>query len=208
MAFMAEKTSTSQLVLCQSGRTQWDVEERLQGATDMPLSDVGRAEMESALSAFAPIEIGVIYAPPDEGAQATARLVAACCGGKVKSAPKLKGVGLGLWEGSLITEVRERFAKAYRLWREDPAAITPMEGESIGEAEARLIPAIERILEKATKGTPVVVLRPVMLGLLKCRLTDRPTSELWKLLDEQPPVELVTVDRSTLSRKIEKVKAS
>ncbi|MCK4872322.1 MAG: histidine phosphatase family protein [Phycisphaerales bacterium] len=204
---MAEKRAEIQLVLCRAGRTQWDLEDRLQGDSDMPLAEAGRHEVEDAVASFADAAIGVVYAPEDTGAQETAKIIAAHAECKLKTSAKLAEVDLGLWEGSLETDVCDRFTKAYRLWRDDPSAVTPAEGEPIEDAQRRLITAVAKIVDKAGKSTPAVVLRPVVLGLLKCRLTGEPTSKLWSLVEAQPVIEVVTVRPGDLDLAPEKVKA-
>jgi len=184
------KADEGQLVLLlRSGRTAWDDEGRLQGRTDLPLSENGRSSFIAGLThALGPDELGfpTVYHGPDEASKESAQLVAERTGAKLKQVKELGGMDVGLWDGLLDSELLERYPRAVKQWREDASIVTPPEGETIAELADRLLSALVRVLDKSGDRPVVVVLRPLGYGLLAGLLSGRGASNLWKTIEDGP----------------------
>ncbi len=196
---MAARNGAITLLLVRSGRTAWDISGRMQGRSDIPLCPDGRDQVEEALAQAEVGELACIWSASDEGSLETAHLLAAQSGCKIRSSNDLAEIDLGLWEGSLQGDLMDRFAKSYGLWREDPTAVTPAEGEPLLEARLRLLRVLEKIVEKPAKLPKAVVLRPLMMGLLKCCVAGEPASRLWEMVDSQPQCETIAVRPTDLT---------
>lgn len=206
---MGKQTGT-RIVLVRCGRTEWDDAGRLQGITDLPLSESGRTSLSATLAgAFGDEgwpELAAVYSGMDEASRQTAELLTARTNARQKPQPEFSGMSLGVWEGLLDEELMERFPTCYRHWREDPAAVHPPEGDTFAEATARLIEAIERAASKS-RGKPIaIVLRPIEFGLARCLLSGRKTNELWAMIEDGPEVESVTLDPAALRERLEELK--
>ncbi len=205
------KSGNISVILVRSGATEWDEQDRLQGKMDLPLTDAGREGVESVLDAFIDanpgIESGTVHGGPSEGSRETARLVAKRFGVRTKSHGGLEGMDLGLWEGLLYEDLVDRYSKAFKQWREDPAAVRAPEGETLVDLERRLLTTVGKILEKAGDGQ-VLVLRPIQLTLLVMRLEGEETSGFWNRMEAMPPIQRVELARSSLRQLVESLKAS
>ncbi len=197
---MTARNGEMLLLLCRSGRTAWDMSGRVQGSSDIPLSDEGRTDVRQALAQIHTADLASVWTAPDEASRDTARLLADASGCKVKTSDDLREINLGLWEGSLAADLTGRYAKSYRLWREDPSAVTPAEGEPLLEAQQRLARVLEKILDRPGKSPKALVLRPVLLGLLKCRLAGEPTARLRELMESQPQCEFIRIRPGDLAK--------
>jgi broad specificity phosphatase PhoE len=196
------------VLLCRSGRTAWELKGRVQGSSDIPLAPAGRDDIRQALAEVDASKLISVWTAPDEASLETAKLIASDSRCKIKPSEDLREVNLGLWEGSLREDLTGRYAKSYRLWREDPSAVTPAEGEPLVDAQARLARALEKIADKGAKSPKALVLRPVLLGLLKCLLTGEPTTRLWELMESQPQCEFITIRPQDLSKLREEASVS
>ena len=88
------------LYIMRHGRTVWNMEHKLQGKTDVPLSEAGRPVVEQAAAAYRNTHIDVCYCSPLIRAMETAEIV-------------LRGR-----EIPIITDVRlEASARAQRTFR-------------------------------------------------------------------------------------------
>ncbi len=195
------KPGTVTLTLVRSGATEWDDAGRLQGATDLPLSESGReallATLDASLNGKAKLLTAVLHGPDEASAQ-TAQAIADRGAGRRRESAGLRDMDLGLWAGLRQTELLDRHPTLFRTWREDPGSITPPDGENLLEAEERILGALSRATAKAGKGPVAVVLRPLALALVRCWIQERPLTELWQAVEESSPVETFEAPRSRL----------
>jgi broad specificity phosphatase PhoE len=195
---MASKRNYVMLCLIQSGDTPWQREGRLHGASDLPLSDLAREELAARVGTIDHAAFTTVYHPPAESAAETARAFAQRRRAKTKAIDDLADPNLGLLEGLLEEQFAERYTKRYKLWKNDPASLIPPEGEPIEDARTRIFAAVARLLRRARADEIAVVLQPIGLGLLHCRLADRPTTEMRQLLARRRPVERYVVPMSVI----------
>jgi broad specificity phosphatase PhoE len=186
---MASKRRTITLAVIRCGETTWDVEGRLHGRSDLPLSIDGRTAVSEDVASFGGGRIAAIYHPPDDAAIETAQIVAAEAGAKAKAVPELADPDLGVLEGLTAKDFADRFSKRFKQWQEDPLTLTPPEGEPLIDARARLFGAISRLARRSRADEVGIVLHPVGLGLLRCWLADRPAADLWSLVRTRPRIE-------------------
>ncbi len=131
--------------------TAWNAEHRLQGATDVPLSEAGRGLL-AGLRLPPPWDAARIVASALGRAAETARLLAD--GRPVTLDARLAEVCFGDWEGRRTAELAADPALGYRPssdWEPDDRAPG---GESLAEAWLRLAPALAEI---AADPSPAVV---------------------------------------------------
>jgi len=125
------------ITLIRHGETDWNLEGRIQGSTDIPLNDTGRTQARAAAAGFAGERFDHVYASPLGRARKTAEIIAR---GLSLPAP-LVTVGMrerefGAAEGLLREQYRERFG----AHRDDvPGA------ETIRELTERALASLERI---------------------------------------------------------------
>lgn len=205
------RESNIHVMLLRTGRTLWDEQRRVQGRTDLPLSDSGRARVASEIKTLMGGHAGrppaVILAAPDEASLETARMWADTCDAKVRTAAELQSMSLGLWEGLLESEIEHRYPAACREWREQPANIHPPEGESFVDAEMRIRIALTEILERANGRPVAIVSRPIPYAMSVCWLGSRPARDIWTIVESGPDSMSLSIDRGHLHHLCEDLKA-
>lgn len=192
------KASPSRLLLMRSGRTEWDLLGRVQGAADLPMSQAGRETVESQARGLAEAGLDVILTAPDEASRGTGAILAeATQAKKVVAVPDLAEMGLGLWEGLRYEELENRYCRAGRQFLEDPSGVLAPEGEAMDDFSAKVRVAVARALARQRKGTTVgIVVRPIALGLIRCVLNGADLGQLWAMLSDRPDVEWYQVFRN------------
>jgi probable phosphoglycerate mutase len=96
---MEGMTSTT-FALVRHGQTDWNAQGRLQGATDIPLNDVGRGQARDAVAVLSAYEWDAIVSSPLSRAAETADLIAAGLGlGVARRVPELAERSFGPAEG-------------------------------------------------------------------------------------------------------------
>ena len=167
----------------QTGRTTWEEQSRVDSSAGAPLSDDGAKFVQDAAAQLADQRISVIYAAAGQAERQTADLLAGVLGVKVKTVPQLREIDYGLWQGLTHEEIKRRNPKIYRRWSESPASVRPPGGETLGEAQDRLQSALKTIMKRSKGAAPLLVLRPVVLGLLRCLFQGEDLSALWANVD-------------------------
>ena len=140
--------------LVRHGQTDWNAERRLQGATDIPLNDVGRGQARDAVAILAPYEWDAIVSSPLSRAAETADLIAE---------------GLGLTVSRRVPELTERSfgpAEGMQAGPELEALRVPggfKGAESEDEAADRGLAALEALAEEYRGQRVLVVTHGTLL---------------------------------------------
>ena len=90
------------------GETAWNREGRMQGATDIPLNETGRAQAHAAAETLRDVHIDRIISSPMARAAETADIVGAAKGLVPTRDERLKERYFGAFDGLLLSEIRER----------------------------------------------------------------------------------------------------
>jgi len=138
------------LVLWRHGQTQWNVDGRFQGQSDIPLDAVGEQQAERAARLLAGLRPDAIVSSDLVRAMATAAPLARLTGLTVTTDKDLRERFGGLWEGLTDTEIRTRYPAEHAAWM-------PPGGESSAVVAERAGAALERIAAGMAPGTLVVV---------------------------------------------------
>lgn len=186
---MALKRSFIIVSLMQCGQTQWEREERVHGASDLPLSNAGRAAASGDAQGLAGIKAPTVYHPPDEAAAETAKIIGGFVSGRARVVEELADPNLGILEGLHLREFEDRYPKRFKQWEEDPLSLIPPEGEPFADARQRVFRAVAKVLKKSRAEEVPIVLHPVALGLLRCWMADRPATAMWHMLKVRPRIE-------------------
>jgi uncharacterized phosphatase len=100
--------------LVRHGETDWNLQTRIQGSTDIPLNDTGREQAREAAAALAELPVGAIIASDLSRARETAEIIAAPHHLGVLLDPRLRERGFGVLEGRLNAEAAETFGPEWR----------------------------------------------------------------------------------------------
>lgn len=158
------------LILFPQGLTKWEREGRLRGRLDVPLSPEGVAAVTASAREMSCLAPRVVYHGPDEAGRQTAELAADHTTSGVRQFDGLAEMSLGLWQGLLIEEVKQRHPRVYRQWQENPQRVSPPEGETLAQASERARAALEKICGRHQQDTVLLVVPPLLGAVLRSLL--------------------------------------
>jgi broad specificity phosphatase PhoE len=138
------------LVLWRHGQTQWNVEGRFQGQSDIPLDPAGVEQAELAARLLAALRPDAIYVSDLSRAVATAAPLARLTGLTMMPDKDLRERFGGVWEGLTDLEIRTRYPEEHAQWM-------PPGGESSAGVAERAGAAMERIADGLAPGALAVV---------------------------------------------------
>jgi probable phosphoglycerate mutase len=182
-----------QIVLVRPGSTDYDVQERIQGALDIPLNDQGIAEVSCTIEQLRDKAIETVYAPTSQPSLQTAQAIVKSLGVKLKKLDRLQSLNMGLWQGMLVEDVRRKQPKVYRQWQEQPELICPPEGEMLGDADERVRVSLTKLLKRHREGTIALVVPEPLLSLARRFVTHGELGDLWKAPNGHGRIEVLTV---------------
>ena len=168
------------LIVIRAGATDYDLQERIRGTLDMPLSMEGVAAATRAGERLAADPPTAIYASADETAEETARIIGSACGIKPKHLPNLGNVDMGLWQGRLVEEIRDTQPRLNRQWQDNPWSVAPPEGELLEDACERVEAAIEKIFKRHPAGTVAMVVPRPLDAIVTWLVSGRSMGDLWR----------------------------
>ena len=192
------KNSFSRVLLMRSGRTEWDLLGRVQGAADLPMAAAGVQAAQEQVAAVAGQKLVAIATAPDEASRATAKLLAGATGVKrITTVPQLGEMALGLWEGLRYEELEQRYCSAGRQFMDNPTGVVAPEGEHMDAYAARVQEALRVVVGSHRGGSNIgIVVRPIALGLIRCFLNGADVGRLWAMLKDRPDAEWYDVPRN------------
>ena len=147
------------------GRTEFDEQDRIQGALDLPLSEFGQTQTRDILDQISSLEIEQVYSSPTDPALSTAKTVADALGVPVKELEGLENVHQGLWQGLCIDEIKRKQPKVFKQWHDAPESICPPEGETCEDAFERASKVLKKPMKR--KGAFAIVSAEPMATLIE-----------------------------------------
>jgi broad specificity phosphatase PhoE len=168
------------LVLIRPGSTDYDLQGRIQGTLDIPLSEQGRQEADQAVEKLRDRSLKTLYCAPCQSAAETAQIIGQALRIKVKPLDFLRNLNQGLWQGMLVDEVKLKQPKVYREWKEHPENVCPPDGEMLSQALGRIDEGVDKLLKRHRGGAIGLVVSEPMATLLAARLRRSELGDLWK----------------------------
>lgn len=150
------------------------------GQTDVPLSPAGVRQAEQWCPFFNTIALTAIFCSDLQRSMQTARIIAHGQALEVTGLPELREVDLGAWEGLPFEAVRNADRSAYDRRGTHPADHRPPSGESFRDLHARVVPAFERMADRAS-GPFVIVGHAGVNRVLLCHLLGMPLDHLFRI---------------------------
>lgn len=145
------------LLLVRHGLTAWNHQGRMQGHTDVPLSEEGIAQAQRLAARLAREEIEAVWSSDMLRARMTAEIIAELHALPVIISPLLREQHLGDWEGLTHEEIVARGdGERMAAYRRDAVANPPPGAERHDQMWERMMRALAQIRSAHTSGTVVV----------------------------------------------------
>ncbi|NCU77930.1 MAG: histidine phosphatase family protein, partial [Actinobacteria bacterium] len=141
---MSKLESNVRIVLWRHGQTDWNVENRFQGHSDIPLNKVGEYQVVAAAKVLAALKPDRIVSSDLIRAQKTAAALAELTNIKVEINPGIRETNGGLWEGKTATENRSTHGELFASWYEGGDEPAGEIGERRSDVAKRAVAAIEK----------------------------------------------------------------
>ncbi|BFH13723.1 histidine phosphatase family protein [Paenibacillus melissococcoides] len=174
------------LYLTRHGQTEWNVEERMQGHKDSPLTSLGVLQAEWLQQRLEPVRLDAVYSSSSLRAWRTARIAAGHKQVSIRPMDEFMEINLGLWEGQHIEFIENQFGQQYLHFFNRPDLYQPTGcGETYEQLISRVIPAIDSIISRHQGETVLIVTHRITLKTIMGYYGNKTLHELGSLPDIQ-----------------------
>ncbi|MXV80722.1 MAG: histidine phosphatase family protein [Chloroflexi bacterium] len=169
--------------LVRHGQTEWNRTRRIQGQSDVPLNEHGRAQAEALGKRLSDVRFDAAYSSDLSRTMESAELVTAARACEIVPTPELREFSYGEWEGMTIAEIEaqapERLRRRLQGRNEDFAGPG---GENACDVLERVRAFYERALQRHGAGDRLLVVAHggSLRALLVC-LLDLPAEHFWRV---------------------------
>ena len=153
---------------------------RFQGLTDIPLNDTGRQQAGFAKTGLLDVELAAIYTSPLQRAVETAEIIRGDREIPIYPTEGLRDMGIGEWEGLLVSEIDEKYPGWYDIWRTAPTRIRLKGGEPYAETQKRAWKTFWDIVKKHEGQTVLIVSHMMCISSILLTVAGIPLDEVWQ----------------------------
>ncbi|AFZ58527.1 histidine phosphatase family protein [Anabaena cylindrica FACHB-243] len=129
----------TRVIIVRHGQSTYNIERRIQGRTDAStLTDQGRIDAGKTGEALSNIAFTAIYSSPLNRAKTTAEIIHGHLREKsavIQISENLVEVDLPLWAGMLSSDVKDKFADDYSIWKKRPHELRMIVNDGQGTRE-------------------------------------------------------------------------
>lgn len=145
----------TRLLLWRHAETEWNATDRIQGQTDVGLSQVGRAQAAATAPKLAALHPDLLVSSDLRRAADTMVALAAVTELEITVDPRLRERCYGEWQGLSLAEVKACWPMEYARWRAgQPVRAAGV--EEVDDVAKRVCAALHDAVARATGGTIVV----------------------------------------------------
>jgi probable phosphoglycerate mutase len=144
------------IVIWRHGQTDWNIESRFQGHTDIPLNAVGKFQVEHAAKVLLGLQPVKIVSSDLIRARETAAALAVLTGLEVDVDPALRETNGGSWEGRTDSENRTLDGENFVSWLQGGDEPAGGNGERRSDVANRALRVVNSVREKSS-GTVILV---------------------------------------------------
>lgn len=182
------------LILIRHGETLWNKEGRVQGTSDIELSDIGTNQAGLLASSLKNQHIEAIYSSPLKRALQTAQIINEFHSLHIHTYKELMEMNQGIFEGLSFKELMNDKKDFLKKWIADPASVKMPEGESLTELQDRAWRIVEHIISRGQNA--LVVSHNFTIAAILCRLRDISLSQFRSTCVDTASKTIVRIDNN------------
>ncbi|MEK4848489.1 histidine phosphatase family protein [Paenibacillus sp. FSL H7-0756] len=172
---------TTTVYITRHGQTEWNVQKRMQGHQDSPLTPLGVQQAEWLGKAMQDVHLDAVYASSSPRALRTAEIIRGDREIPLTAYDEFKEINLGVWEGREAGELEEQYPEQHQLFWGDPALFSIKGGETFAAVQERALGKLRELIDLHEAGTILIATHTVVVKVLMAYFEDRAMEKLWDL---------------------------
>ena len=169
------------IILIRHGKTSWNGKWKIQGHSNIELSQEGIIEAKLLAANFPLPSVNAIYSSDLTRAESTAKILSQKFNLPVHTTPQLRGVNFGDWEGKTLAELEIIDPANYENFFRNPEALQIKNAETFSQVQKRAMNFIEKIIAAHQNENVIVVAHGAINRTILCSILDIPLKKMWLL---------------------------
>jgi probable phosphoglycerate mutase len=179
----------TRMCLVRHGQTDWNLEGRYHGQSDVPLNEYGREQARLLAQQLQSRSFAAIYSSDLVRARETAEIISQGMHLMVALDPRLREINQGEWEGQLVEAIKERYVGLWQERKRDPVKVRPPGGETVGEVAKRVTAALDDIAKAYPAGPVLICSHGLALATAICKVRNIPVGLAYTMIpDNTAPI--------------------
>jgi len=174
----------TKMVIVRHGQTDWNIEGKWQGHSDIPLNSTGIQQADEAAERLKSEIIDQIYSSDLSRALETAKTINQHHQKPIFTDTRLREQNLGRWEGIFHKDIHKIYPEEWEAFRNDPGGTQIIGGESVGQLSDRIREVFTEIAEKHPDERILIVAHGLAIAVFLCHVQGKPLEEAYKLIVE------------------------
>lgn len=168
------------LYVVRHGETEFNVQKRMQGRLDSPLSPKGIQNAMALSRHLAHIEFDKIYSSPSQRAYRTAELIRGTRTTEIFTENDLREMNLADWEGKTREELERLYPVEYDIFWHSPQLYKPKKGDGFQQVQDRAIGLLNKLIADNATGNLLLVTHSVVIKTMVAYYRNYPMEKLWE----------------------------
>lgn len=170
------------LFFVRPGETEWNIEQRVQGRKDSPLTSVGIEQAKTLAQRLDHIHFHAVYSSESKRACDAASYILHNRKIKLKRTNELMEMSFGEWEGQPLSDIYLNYPDEYHLFWKKTREYEAKEskGETFVDVQERVIPFVQVIVERHEGDTVLLVTHACVIKTLINFYSGGDLATLWE----------------------------
>jgi len=170
------------LYIVRHGETEWNSQGRVQGHTDIPLSEAGRQQAQYTAERLKNVNFDIAYSSDLSRTSETAQIILGKRNIQVNTLTSLREYNKGVFEGLTVEEYSQRYPDQYDASLINDLDFAPESGESIRDVSERMSEFGTFVKSQHLNDDVLIVGHGGALRSLVADLLSLPIETAWKLV--------------------------
>lgn len=170
----------TRILYTRHGETLWNIEKRMQGRKESPLSELGIDQAKKLSKALENEDIDIVISSSSNRAHNTAKIIVGDRAIPLVTCDEFLEMDMGAWEGMTVEEAEEKYPKQRRAFVKTPHLYQSVGGESISQLYDRVVCKLEELLETYKDKTVLIVGHTVVTKAISTYFDQRTLEEIWR----------------------------